>query len=124
MTIAEQLALTDATVPNTCLRETKIAWLNTLDHLVYKEVLLRHEGAEALAFEGYNADTDENTELLVSEPYCEMYGYWIEAKIHYLNGDYGRYANARTMFNSVYSDFGKWYAAEHKPQKQTRWKLF
>lgn len=124
MTIREQLALIDATVPNRHSREVKIAWLNTLDYMIYREIIQRHEGADKIQFMGYNADTDEGTELLAPEPYCEIYGYFIEAKIHYLNGDDVRYRNAMTMFNAVYSDYGKWYTSEHAPIRRTRWKLF
>ena len=124
MTIREQLALIDATVPNRYSREVKIAWLNTLDHMVFKEVIERHEGGDKLLFNGYSSETPESTELLVPEPYCELYGYYIEAKIHYLNGETQRYTNAMTMFNAVYADFGKWYTSCHAPKRRTRFRLF
>lgn len=124
MTIAQQIALTNKTIPNTYPSEIKIAWLSTLDHMIYNELIKAHEGEESIVYNGYDESTSEDTELLAKEPYSEIYGYWLEAKIHYYNGESERYANAITMFNSVYSEFAKRYVKEHRPTIRRRWSFF
>lgn len=39
-------------------------------------------------------DTGEDTVLLVQPPYDELYRHYVEAQIHYANGEMERYNNA------------------------------
>lgn len=114
MTVIEAINAVDELKPNSYTQEQKIGWLNILDGRIMTEVIRTHKGAEGTDFEPYTED-DINKELLVGEPYTNMYLRWLEASIDYANGEYGKYGNSMTMFNADYSDWERWYNRTHEP---------
>ena len=124
MKIMEAINSLDALKSNTYTQSDKIVWLSRLDSMVKKQVVDTHEGAEAVAFTGYDDSTDLNTVLLVPEPYDEMYLRWMEAQIDYHNGEYGKYNNAIIMFNTVFDAYKSDYNATHKPVSRGKRFLF
>lgn len=115
MTIIEAINRIDAVNPNNYSQPEKVAWLSTLDGVIKKEIIDTHEGAEAVIFSGYTADTPLDTELLVPAPYDEVYLFWLQSKIDYWNGEMGKYNNSIAMYNTAYSNFERAYNREHKP---------
>ena len=116
MTIAEAISKVDALVPNTYAPEDKIRWLSALDSRVKTQIIDTHQQTNPVYFYGYNGMMDTETELLVKEPYDEMYLRWLEAQIHYHNGEYGKYNNAIDMFNTTYEDYKRHYNRTHMPK--------
>lgn len=115
MTIIEVITEVDALHPNGYDRNNKIAWLSNLDGRIKKEIIDIHEGGDDVPFKGYTPN-DINTELIVSRPYDEMYRYWLEAQMDYANGEYTKYNNSMSMFNSVYSAYERHYHKTHMPK--------
>ena len=140
MNIAEVLAQVDALKPNQYDDQMKIAWLSTLDGKIYAEVMLTHElplveqetfdettgeyvfEMVPLEFNGYT-EYDMNADLLVKEPYSDIYTNYIFAMIDYHNQEMDRYNNSMMMFNSRYAYFKAWYNKNHMPLSQSP-KLF
>lgn len=116
MTITEAITQVDALQYNDYPQSDKISWLSRLDGMVKKLILDMHEGGEATAFNGYDAQTDPETELLVAEPYDDIYLRWLEAQIHYHNGEYDRYNNAILMFNTAYTAYENYYNRLYMPR--------
>lgn len=115
MTIAEVIAKVDALKPNTYTMEDKVDWLSTLDARVKAKIIDAHCQREPVFFEGYDSIDDQETELLVSAPYDEMYMRWLEAQIDYHNSEDERYNNAIMLFNNIYEDFKTHYTRTHLP---------
>lgn len=115
MTIIEAINRIDAVNPNNYSQTEKVAWLSTLDGVIKKEIIDTHEGAEAVTFNGYNAETPLDTELIVPAPYDEVYLFWLQSKIDYWNAEMGKYNNSIAMYNTAYSTFEKAYNRENKP---------
>ena len=92
---------------NTYDQAHKVEWLSRLDSMVMRHVIGAHEGGEGITFNGYNAETDLETELLVPSPYDEVYLRWLEAQIDYYNGEYGRYNNAILLFNAAWDELDR-----------------
>ena len=115
MTIIEAINRVDILKPNTYTPDTKIYWLSNLDGIIFEKIIKTHEGAEVSKFEGYTAETPMDTKLIVSAPYEDIYIKWLEAQIDYANGEYGKYNNSITMYNTAYSAFEKYYNRTHKP---------
>lgn len=121
MTIKEAINRIDELLHNTYSQENKIAWLSRVDFMVYNHIVKTHAGAESVSFSGYNETTDLDTVLLVPEPYSELYIRWLEAQIHYTNGEYGKYNNAIVIFNTEYEAYGNYYNRNNMPiNKGTR----
>jgi hypothetical protein len=105
----------DSVKPNGYGQVEKIRWLSTLDGIVKREIIDTHEGGESVIFKEYTEETPLDTELLVPSPYDEVYIRWLEAQIDYANGEYGKYNNSITMYNTAFVAYEKYYNRTHKP---------
>lgn len=124
MKISQVINRLDSLIFNTYTQSDKVGWLSRLDTMVKKQIVDTHEGTENDIFIGYDDDTDLQTELLVPAPYDEMYLRWLEAQIHYHNGEYEKYNNAIIMFNTSYEAYQAYYTRTHKPLTNVRRFLF
>jgi hypothetical protein len=115
LTLLEAISRIDALKPNTYKQSVKTRWLSDLDGIIKKEIIDVHEGADAVSFEGYDDDTSPSALLLVPAPYDDIYLKWLEASIDYANGEYGKYNNSITMYNTAYSAFANYYNRTHMP---------
>ena len=124
MKIIEAINRLNALKFNTYTQDDKVQWLSRLDSMVKKQIIDTHEGAEAVSFSGYTADTPTDTFLLVPAPFDEVYLRWMEAQIDYHNGEYDKYNNAIIMFNTAFEAYQKHYNSAHKPVQRGRRFLF
>lgn len=115
MKINEAISIIDDLKPNTYSQSDKITWLSHVDATVKSLIIDTHEGADDVTFSGYDDSTDLNTELLVPEPFDELYLRWLEAQIDYYNGEYGKYNNAIVMYNAAYKAYQNEYNRTHMP---------
>ena len=115
MTIIDAINKTDTLKPNGYTQSEKVAWLSTLDGMIKRTLLDNYEGDE-IPFGGYNDDTPLTTQLLVEEPYSELYVFWLEGKIDYANGELDKYNNSALRFNDTYSEFRNYYNHTHMPK--------
>lgn len=123
MKIIEAINRIDALKPNTFSQSEKVMWLSTLDGIIKAEIIDTHVGAEEVTFNGYDDDTDLSTELLVKAPYDELYMFWLESKVDYWNGEYGKYNNSVQAFNEAYAAYERHYNRVHMP-KGRKFKFF
>ena len=114
MTIIEAINRVDTLFQNTYSQEDKVQWLSRVDWMVKRHILDNHDG-ETAAFSGYTPETDLETVLLIPEPYDEAYIRWLEAQIAYTNGEYKKYNNAITNFNTAFDAYKAFYIRTHKP---------
>ena len=104
--------------PNDYSQVEKVAWLSKLDLMVKTEIFDNYEGGEDITFDGYEADIPIDTEMLVPKPYEALYIPWLEAQIDYANGEYVKYNNSITMFNTIYAAFTRYYNRTHTPKTE------
>ena len=123
MTILEAINRVDTTKPNSYTQVEKVDWLSTLDGIVKSEIIDTHEGGETVVFEGYDVDTSLDTVLLIPAPYDDIYIRWLEARIDYANGEYGKYNNSLTAYNDAYGLYAKYYNRKNMP-KGSKLKFF
>lgn len=117
MKIIDAISTVDALLPNTYERSKKLGWLSTLDAMVKGEIIDTHEDGEGCSFTGYGSNTDINTtELLAEAPHDMIYLRWLEAQIHYHNGETDKYNNAIQAFNAVYEAYRNFYNRMHMPK--------
>lgn len=115
MTLMEAISRVDNIKPNRYTQVEKIKWLSTLDGIVKAEIIDTHEGGESIPFAGYDDVSALTTDLLVPAPYDEIYVRWLEAQIDYANGEYGKYNNSITMYNTAFSAYERYYNRLNKP---------
>lgn len=119
MTIIEAIQSIDLLKPNNYTQEDKVAWLSTLDGVIKNEIIDTHEGADKVAFKGYDENTPLDTVLLVPAPYTDIYARWLEAQIDYTNGETEKYTNSMIMYNTAYSAFERYYNRTHMPKSKS-----
>ena len=124
MTIIEAIDRVNAVKPNVYGQTDKIRWLSELDGIIKNEIINTHEGGEDISFSGYTEETNFNTKLLVPSPYDEIYIRYLEMQIDYANNEYGKYNNSMVMYNTIYSDFEKYYNRNHMPVSRGKRFLF
>lgn len=115
MTISEAISRTNDIKPCAYDEPRKIAWLSELDGMIKTEIIDTHHDGESISFTGYDIDTDVTTKLLVPAPYDVLYLRYLEMKIDYSNGEYGKYNNSLAMFNAAYTAFQNYYNGKHMP---------
>ena len=115
MTIIEAINQIDNLKHNTYSQAEKVNWLSRLDNMVKRLIIDTHEGGGDV-FDGYDHDTDLNTELLVPAPFDELYLRWMEMQIDYANGEYEKYNNSAEMYNTAYEAYRNWYNRNHMPK--------
>lgn len=123
MTIIEAIQAVDSLKPNSYSELEKIQWLSELDGTIKAEIIDTHEDGEEISFNGYDETTPLETELIVTAPYDRLYKSWLESRIDYANGDYTRYNNSVTVFNTDYLSYQRAYNSKHMP-KGTKIKFF
>lgn len=130
MTVAEAIAMVDELKPNMFEVTEKVLWLSRLDLRIKRQIIDTHEyndGEEEIELDGYECDEDSDgnpvapdTELLLPEPYAEMYIHWLEAQIDYYNMEYDGFNAANALFNSNWEEFRNDYNSSHMPVTQTK----
>ena len=128
--------------PNQVDDVIKLSWLNDIEHQIWIEVLATHDGSQDLAYTlaGEYALGDEyvvgdtlysdgveegsapeeiqmDTEMILKPPYEDIYVYYIDTKIAYMNGDNRRYNMASELFNNAYISYQQYYNRTHKPNR-------
>lgn len=116
MKIIEAINAVDSHLPNSYTQSDKVGWLSTLDAMVKAEIIDTHEGGDEVNFDGYDQNTDPGTVLLVSAPHDLIYLRWLEAQIHYRNGENDKHNDAITAFNTAYGGFRNFYNRKHMPK--------
>ena len=116
MKIIEAIQAVDTLKPNAYSELEKIQWLSKLDGIIKTEIIDTHEGNEDITFNGYDENTSLETELLVKAPYDSIYVSWLESRIDYANGEYAKYNNSTTVFNTDYASYEKYYNRNHMPK--------
>lgn len=118
MTVIEAIEILDKLRPNQYKVPQKLRWLSDLDGKIFEDVYLTHEDNKLESFEKYTED-DMTKELLIPEPYTEIYEHYLSAQIYY-NNEMARYSNSMVMYNNELAEFEAWYNRKHKPVSKTR----
>lgn len=110
MTIRQVIDRLDSRMANTFTNADKVAWLSTADSMINASVF-NSSGTEY-------SDADLDNYLLAPAPFDEMYLHYLEAMIHYQNGENDRYNSAITLYNKFFSDFSAWHIRNNMPQRK------
>lgn len=116
MKIIEAINKIDDLKSNTYEQGDKVVWLSRLDGRVKHDLIDTHEGGEGISFTGYSVESDLETQLLIPEPYDEIYLLWLEAQIDYHNGEYTKYNNSMETYLAAWGAYRNHYNRTHMPK--------
>ena len=94
LTAGQVLAQVDSLLPNAYTREEKLRWLLQAEGTLIREVLRPVDRETAVP-----EKLEESTVLTAGTPYDGLYGLYVQAQIHYADGDMARWNNAMTLWN-------------------------
>lgn len=114
MTLEQVIKIADSVKPNTFSDEVKTLWMNECEGMVQTRVML----IPAEEILEYNWETDREKELLVGKPYYKMYPVYLQAMIDFAHGEYDKYNNTITLFNTYFNEYMRWYADRFRPADQ------
>ena len=116
MTLNEIITLVGELKPNQFEDTVLIGWINAIEGKLVREVFCMREEDEriqSLKYSKYDELTDMDTELLVPDPYTDLYKYYLFSMIDLTNEETDRYTNSMIMFNNSLQEFvNYWYRTQ------------
>ena len=110
MTAGQVLAQVDDLLPNSYPGEQKRRWLRQAEGFVLREVC---------RVTGKLAELEDGSALSVEAPYDELYRHYVEAQIHYANGETVRYNNAAAQWNNAFLTYKDYCCRTAAPRRTT-----
>ena len=101
----------DSIRPNAYSEEIKLGWISNLDGMVKKLVMQEED------IQSYKYPEDMDKELLITFPFDDLYGMYVESMIDFHNKEYGNYNNSALMFEEKYREYKKAYIREHAAKR-------
>lgn len=111
MKISEAMTLIDEYTGTPIDESMKYLWLQDLEDLIYKEIILTHEDPGSLPA----AVNEGDRELLCEDPYSEVYIHYMNMQNDLLLRDTYSYANSSAAFYAVYGAYADYYNRTHQP---------
>ena len=106
-TAKQVLDRVDALLPNGYARAEKLRWLAQAEGFVRRE-LCRETGELPVL--------TEETELTAAPPFDELYRHYVEAQVHYANGETARYNSAAGLWNNAFLTYRDYRARTAVPE--------
>jgi len=106
----------DRVEPNAYEIEDKIRWIRECEGKVYTELFLM----QPIGFHVDNMLDLYRQELSIPAPHNKVYRRYLQAMIHYANGEYERYANSMAMFNDAWEDLNIWFGHDYNSADRAR----
>ena len=113
MTALEAIRSVDEKLHNGYSQADKLTWLGQVEGMA--RMMLGRCGADAP-----QAAVEADTVLLAPAPYQGLYCRFLEAQIHYANGELERYNNAMALWNNGLMTLRDYWCREHLPRRQVQ----
>ncbi len=101
MTINQCSQRVDAIEPNDYTNEQKARWVCECEGKLWNQVFLMQAGE-------FRPEEGTDATLSLPVPYDRVYPLYLQAMIHYANGEYDRYANSMAVFNGAWGEVHRW----------------
>lgn len=113
MTVKKAIDLASLKMPgNSYTYDDMCGWLVSVEKMWLDFV--RRLGYET---EGQIEISNTEKELLIEEPYSEIYVLWLIMKMHYYNGEIELYNNSAEAFNRYFNEAKRAYIRENRNLK-------
>ena len=109
MKLAEAVERAKAEKPNAYSDETLATWVSQIEKTAQVEIM----GTDPADAVEYSWKKDGEADLLIPEPYDDLYVYYLKAMIDYNNKEFTSYNYNTQMFNTMYSAFAGWYKRKY-----------
>lgn len=115
MTLKQVIEEVDRQKANAFTNEEKTKWVTNCEIQIAEEIFNVDSPA-------YEWEADQDTELLLTAPFEDIYILYVMSQIDFRNADYGRYNNELSQFDQRFSDAQAWFLRRLKPKRKWfRW---
>ena len=104
MKVSEVISYVDAMEPNAYSNVQKARWIEECEGIVWQRAFL----LQPIKFPERPPWAMMAEELGLASPHDKVYTRYLQAQIHYANGEYERYAASMQMFNAALSELLQW----------------
>lgn len=108
MTVQNCIDYVDAMEPNAYSDVQKARWVEECEGIVWTRAFL----LQPIAFPDRPPWEMLSAELGLPAPHDKVYTRYLQAQIHYANGEYERYANSMQMYNAAWSELMQWLGGD------------
>ena len=119
MTVAAMIEQFNIERPNSIEDQLKVEWLRKCEaNIIDSVILLRkiEEGDRTKEeWQEYLDTYDLDTEMILSEPYDDVYLHYLDQRMALNNNDTRRYNLASGLFNNAFLSYQQKYNREHLP---------
>lgn len=116
MTVASIIEQYNTERPNQIDDGLKIGWLKKCEMMIVDTIIKRHKGSPSdEVLDKHIEDFDMDTDLLIDEPYDDLYIYYLDQRIALDQNDTKRYNTSATMYNNALLTYQQKYNREHMP---------
>lgn len=109
MTVNKCIQYIDSIEPNAYTAAQKAMWISECEGKVYTDLFLLQPNE----FTPVTYDADKDRTLALPAPYDRLYPRYLQAMIHYANGEYKRYANSMAEFNEAWGHANRWMGGDY-----------
>ncbi len=109
MTINTAISEAQTLHPDSIPDSIKVRWLSELDGKIMRETMLCDD------FTSYRFPEDGDKQLIVKEPYDNIYTLYIIAMSDFFSGEMENYGASAALFDTAYTEFRKNYIRSHIP---------
>ena len=96
--------------------EMVIGWLSDADTQIYRDLICWHE-MDVTELERYSVD-DMTTELLVPEPYTDVYMNYLSMRVNFYNNEIQRYNNSAMAFHKALDNYSAYLNRKYLPKQE------
>lgn len=108
MTILDCIQYVDSIEPNAYNNEQKARWIRECEGKVYTQLFLQ----QTYDFPDLTPWAMMGLELAIPAPYNKLYPRYLQAMIHYANGEYDRYGASMQLFNEAWHEVCLWFGQD------------
>lgn len=124
MTVAGMIEQFNMERPNQVEDSVKMSWLrkceaNILDTIIFLRIPKDDEPTRD-EWNKYLEDFDYDSEMILKEPYDDLYIYFLDQRVAMNNNDTKRYNVASRMFDNAFLAYQQKYNREHLPIQRNK----
>ena len=109
MTVHDCIQYIDSIEPNAYSPAQKTRWISECEGKVYTGLFLM----QPYEFVPVVYDAEKDRTLAIPAPYDSLYPQYLQAMIHYANGEYDRYAASMSLFNQSWAMLARWFGGDY-----------
>lgn len=115
MKLGKIIELVNELKPNAYSEEHLTRWVTDVENYAIEGVFNRIDGRN-YEYVQYEYEKDRETELLIPEPYEEVYVHYLCSKIDYWDREMEAYNNSASMYNAAYKNFAAYMRRNYRPK--------